>query len=470
VSGHLVFDDELLAAVRGARPGFSEELSPTGAQAQAALERALAARRRRGSRWRRAARGAPLALAIGATVAVVVVAVITLRGHNPAGVAGTGGHGVRGAIVDRDGTVLSPGPAVGSGLGVYYRAALTRGETLRTSLDPSLQSAGQQALRHAIAANPPADGGAFVALDPENGQVYAMGSIPNRATEPAEPVGATFTPITALAGLESGAWSVGQAYDDTGQVCFEGECRHNAGRAVDGVLDVASALKVSSEDFFANLGELTGSSGALQEWAHAFGIGRPTGIDLPAENIGGWRHGATNGAQTINRNINLAVGQGGLEVTPLQLAVAYAAIENGGTIVRPAFGIALEGRDRSVLRMLAARPARHLNIDPVYLGAVRAGLRAAASQPGGTSADVFARLGVPVYGETGSAQENGGQNNAWYAGFIPGANGIAPIVVVVTVDHGGFGDVAAAPVARQIFSQWVFRTPGPWVAGASHTF
>jgi len=95
--------------------------------------------------------------------------------------------------------------------------------------------------------------------------------------------------------------------------------------------------------------------------------------------------------------------------------------------------------------------------------------RAAASQPGGTSADVFSNFPEQVYGKTGTAQYNGQQDYSWYACFVPRWATRIPIVVVVTVAQGGFGAVAAAPVARQILSQWFFGNRGQFVAGSSKT-
>ena len=102
---------------------------------------------------------------------------------------------------------------------------------------------------------------------------------------------------------------------------------------------------------------------------------------------------------------------------------------------------------------------RHLDINPLYLEAIRQGLRTAASQPGGSSDDVMSSFPEPVYGMTGTAQDPGEPDSAWYAGFVPVTATAKPIVVVVNVERGGFGDVAAAPVARQILSQWFFGRP-----------
>ena len=142
------------------------------------------------------------------------------------------------------------------------------GYNLKLSLDTKLQQVGQASLQQSITNNYPSNGGAFVAMNPVTGEVYAMGSLPsfdpnvftkpvsesvykslnnassnypliNRAIQSAGPTGSTFKPITATAALQSGAWSTGEAYDDTGQFCEGGGlCRHNAGGAAYGVLDL----------------------------------------------------------------------------------------------------------------------------------------------------------------------------------------------------------------------------------------
>jgi penicillin-binding protein 2 len=411
------------------------------------------------------------------------------------------------------------------------------GHNLKLSLDVGVQKVGQSALQEAIDNNPPANGGAFVALNPDSGEVYAMGSLPtfnpniftksisaaaykqlnnpssnfpliNRAIQSAGPTGSTFKPITATAALESGAWSVNDIFDDTGQFCISGQCRHNSGHAVDGSLNLVNALRVSSDDFFYNLGAKTNvadptthpNGGALQQWARAYGIGQPTGIDLGGEVSGNlpsprWRarvdqleidcergtgpykgHGrhtscgiADGRPWSIGDNISLAVGQGDVQVTPLQLAVAYSAIANGGKIVRPHLGLDIENSAGTVLQRIDPPPTRHININPVYLDTIRQGLHDAAQTSGGTSDDVFGNFPEQVYGKTGTAQYNGQQDYSWYACFVPATATTKPIAVVVTVEQGGFGAVAAAPVAREILSQWFFGKPGPFVAGSSKT-
>jgi penicillin-binding protein 2 len=404
-----------------------------------------------------------------------------------------------------------------------------QGHSLKLSLDISLQRAAQQSLQTAITDNPPARAGAFVAMNPDNGEVYAMGSLPtynpnifakpvaaaayrqlnnsasnypllDRAIMSAYPTGSTFKPITATAALESGEWSVDEAYDDTGQFCVDTQCRHNSCNAAYGVVTLTDALKVSSDDFFYNLGAQINvdpvkhpAGGPLQHWARLFGIGRETGIDLGGETAGNlptpiWRlkvdrdelrcehkrHVSSCGIAdgrpwSVGDNINLAVGQGDVQVTPLQLAVAYSAIANGGSVVKPHLGLEVDSPDGTVLQKIQPAPARHMAIDPAYLDAIRQGLREAASVQGGTSADVMGDFHQQVYGKTGTAQRNGQADQSWYACFVPDTATNKPILVVVTVEQGGFGAAAAAPAARQILSQWFYGRRGPLKAGTSKT-
>jgi penicillin-binding protein 2 len=448
----------------------------------------------------------------------------------------------------RDGSERVQVDALGHPTGDLNKKNPVPGNNLATSLDVGLERVGQNAMQQSIDSNPPADGGAFVAMNPQDGEVYAMGSLPtynpnlftsnlseatykqltnpasgdpllNRAIDSEGPTGSTFKPITATAALESREWGIDDIYDDTGTFCVGSagaqECRHNSGHAVDGSLDLVNALRVSSDDFFYNLGARTNianpiahpSGGPLQSWAHAYGIGQKTGIDLPGEDAGTlpsprWRASrnkleqecddatgqfeghpkhppggcgiadGTNRPWSIGDNINLAVGQGDVQVTPLQLAVVYSALANDGTIVRPHIGLNVENQAGTVLQKINPPASRHINIDPLYRETILEGLHDAAQTGGGTSDDVFGNFPKEVYGKTGTAQyiTNGvEQDYAWYACFVPATATSEPIVVVVTVEKGGFGAVGAAPVAREILSQWFFGKPGAYVAGSSQT-
>ena len=287
------------------------------------------------------------------------------------------------------------------------------------------------------------------------------------------------------------------------------------------MLNIEQAIKVSSDDFFYNLGVLTNNpaprGGALQKWARLYGIGQATGIDVGGELAGtlptptwraqrnkleyqcdnavgpfrytnghktvrlcipGWRRSAkhppggcgiadgTNRPWSAGDNENLAVGQGDVQVTPLQLAVAYSAIANGGRSFAPTSALTSSSRTGPSCSGSAPR-GPHFHINPLYLHTIRAGLRAAASQPGGTSFSVMGNFPEQVYGKTGTAQYTGQPDYSWYSCFVPASATSKPIEVVVTVPRAGFGVQAAAPVARQILSQWFFGRKGPFLGGGT---
>jgi penicillin-binding protein 2 len=391
------------------------------------------------------------------------------------------------------------------------------GKNLRLSLDVNLEAAGMRALQTGINlahgnANP-ANAGAFVAMNPSNGEIYALGSYPtfdpdvfakpitnrlyktlfgaqanypqlDRATQSAYPTGSTFKPITATAALESGKWSAGATYTDTGQYKDSGGgIRQNAGKASYGTIGIVDALRVSSDVFFYNLGVLTNdpkpTGGPLQTWARRYGIGRHTGVDLPAETKGTlpspeWRAGRNELEQKCERkhhgkpcgiadgrpwsegdNENLAVGQGDVGVSPLQLATAYSALANGGRVVKPHLGLQIEDSVGKVIQRFDKPASRHIPLSPAVRGEIMNGLYQAANTQGGTSAEVW--KGFPsqykVFGKTGTAQRPPHADQSWYACYVQA--GSRSIVIVVTIEQGGFGAEAAAPAARLIASQWL---------------
>ena len=175
----------------------------------------------------------------------------------------------------------------------------------------------------------------------------------------------------------------------------------------------------------------------------------------------------TNRPWSVGDNENLAVGQGDVQVTPLQLAVAYSAFANGGTIITPHLGLNVQNADGTVLQQIDPAPARHISIDPLYRQTILDGMHDAAQTAGGTSDDVMGNFPEYVYGKTGTAQYTGQPDYAWYACFVTATS--KPILVVVHVERGGFGDISAAPVARQILSQWFFGKPGIYKSGTSAT-
>jgi penicillin-binding protein 2 len=357
------------------------------------------------------------------------------------------------------------------------------GDSLKLSIDEKVQEAGEAAM--AERGLP----GGFITMDVHTGEILGLGSYPtfepatftrpltqkqvdefirnpaapltDRAVAGLYPTGSTFKPITAIAALESGNVSLGEAIDDPGQIVIGGETFKDAGEAAHGLVNLTSALEVSSDVFFYTLGDRMWNTGQLQHWAHALGIGRPTGIDLPGAEEGllpskRWRDQLyKEGGErpwSVGDNVQLATGQGDLQTNPLQMAIAYAAIANGGTIVTPHLGLQIDDPAGRVLKEFAPKSRRHVRMKPAYRAAILEGLHDAAQNGGGTSFDNFGSFPVPVAGKTGTAQRTGHLDQSWYGVLAPYPN--PRIVTFVTMEEGGFGDESAAPAAKKILEAY----------------
>jgi penicillin-binding protein 2 len=355
----------------------------------------------------------------------------------------------------------------------------TPGENLKLTIDPAVQEAGEGAL--AGQGLP----GAFITMDIDNGQILGLGSSPtfdpsdlitptqaqvdalyrnesapllDRATEGEYPTGSTFKIITALAALENGVITPNSVINDPGQLCLGTDCFKNAEGAAYGPLSLVPALEVSDDVFFYTLGLDMWKTGELQRWAHQLGIGRPTGLDLPVNTNGllptrQWRdqlfkEGGTERPWSAGDNIQLATGQGDLQTNPLQMAVAYAALGNGGTVVTPHVGMEIEDAAGRVQREFDPGSRRHLKMNPGTRSVILEGLHDAAQGPSGTSHVVFDSFPIPVAGKTGTAERPGHADQSWYAVLAPYPN--PRIVTVVTIEEGGFGAESAAPAAKTI--------------------
>jgi penicillin-binding protein 2 len=360
----------------------------------------------------------------------------------------------------------------------------TPGDNLKLTLDPEVQAAGESAL--ASRGLP----GAFVTMNVDNGQILGLGSFPtfdpslltqptqaevnalyrdpvaapltDRATQGLYPTGSTFKIITALAALEGGYDTVGETIFDGGKLTVGGESFQNAGGVSYGPLTLVPALQVSSDVYFYTLGLRMWDTGELQRWAHKLGIARPSGLDLPEQTEGllpskQWRdqlykEGKTPRPWSAGDNIQLATGQGDLQTNPLQMAIAYAALANGGKIVSPHVGLEIEDAAGRVLKEFDPPVRRRVHIDPAYRDAIMEGLHQAAQAPGGTSYGIFGNFPVPVAGKTGTAQRPPHADQSWYIVLAPYPN--PRIVTAVTIEEGGFGAESAAPAALQILEAY----------------
>jgi penicillin-binding protein 2 len=169
---------------------------------------------------------------------------------------------------------------------------------------------------------------------------------------------------------------------------------------------------------------------------------------------------------TVGQNVQLATGQGQFEASPLQMAVAYSAIVNGGTVWQPQIGERIVSPNGQIVEDLPAPSSRHVAIDSYDQSLVLAGLHGAAQSGGGTSCPTFCNFPRTIYGKTGTAVHTGQHDQSWYIAYAPDAR--RPIVIAMTVEQGGFGAAAAAPAVRLMLSQW-FGLPKKFVAGSSPT-
>lgn len=360
------------------------------------------------------------------------------------------------------------------------------GNSLRLTLSQVVQNAGEAALSSIGLP------GAFVAMDVNTGEVFGMGSGPtfdpsifthplsqkqanalfdedqgapmfNRAIGSQYPVGSIYKPITALAALDAGDITPSTVVNDTGSVKIADQDFDNAGKEAHGPVDMRRSLQVSSDVYYYLLGAKMNGTNQLQKWSDQFGIGRTTGIDLPGESAGFLpSRKAVNELHreepklldpwVIGDNIQLAIGQGSLQADPLQMAVAYAALGNGGDVLKPRLVLQTEDAAGRVLEETEPEVVRHIPIDPGDRDVIMSGLHDAAQTPEGTSYKVFGGFPVPVAGKTGTAERPPHGDQAWYSVMAPYPN--PEIVVTTTIEEGGFGADTAAPVALQILSAY----------------
>jgi penicillin-binding protein 2 len=379
------------------------------------------------------------------------------------------------------------------------------GENIRLTIDSDLQAIGEGALQSFGLP------GAFVAMDADSGEVLAMGSAPtfdpgiftgplterqyralvsgendaplaNRAIQGLYPTGSTFKPITATAALEEGLIKADEIVNDGGKIKVDTVTFRNAGDAVYGPIDMSDALKVSSDVYFYLLGleaPAEKGGGVIQDWASELGLGEPTGIDVPAEVEGliptpAWRNrlfrqDLTDRPWAAGDNINLAVGQGDLQANPLQMAVVYATIANGGRVLQPHVAQRVQSVTGEVLQEIRPAPRRQVEISEDTRSVIMEGLRRAAMEEGGTSYEVFGNFPVAIAGKTGTAERGVTvPDQSWYVAMAPYRD--PEIVVATTVERGGFGVEVAAPITARILERYFkFKSTPPSPAAGDRT-
>jgi len=403
------------------------------------------------------------------------------------------------------------------------------GHDIKLTLDLDVQRAAEDSLAQGIAAargtydkeskkNFLAPAGAVVVLDARDGSVVASASNPtfnpgdfqngirtdvfaalndprsafpleNRAVQAQYAPGSTFKLATALAALDSGLITPTSTYDDVGSVQVGNRAFRNAlGRAY-GRVNLARALAVSSDSFFYSLGyriwkQPGPAADRIQQIARQLGFGARTGVRLPGElpgrvPDGDWKKRIHEAKPDLfpdarwfpGDNVNLAVGQGDVLVTPLQLAEAYATLVNGGTLSTPRLASAVVDPAGHVLEDLPAAARATVPAVAPRRAAILDGLRAAVADKSGTAYEAFAGFPLdrfPVVGKTGTAQVRGKQDTSLFVGSVTGADGV-PYVAVAVVEEAGFGATIAAPIVRRVMQTLVGVAPTPIASNPAPT-
>lgn len=401
------------------------------------------------------------------------------------------------------------------------------GSDVTLSLDIDLQYAAEQILVDELAQarrrTPDgtnslpqvADGGSLVALNVD-GSVLAMASAPSfdprdfifgissglwtelsersdqplldRAVRGTYPPGSTFKPFVAYTGLETGARDQYETWVDEGVYtltsCLDpdnrdaGCTKRNAGGAVMGPVQLREAMERSSDTYFYSLGELLWiqqdiyGRTAIQDTATRFGFGVSPNIDLPSQTAGVMptpeQRIETWGEEYKwfpGDNTNIAIGQGDVNVSPLQLANAYAMLANGGTRYEPRLASSIVAADGSVTEITPV-VASDERLDPSYLSALNDGMAAVVDPALGTGRGTAVRAfaGYPhatyrVLGKTGTAQVTRKADFALFASFAPFPD--PQYAVVAILEQAGFGGDAAAPAVRRFYDMLFGLTPIP---------
>lgn len=343
------------------------------------------------------------------------------------------------------------------------------GQDLRLTLDLALQQAAERAL----------DGvrkGAIVALDPQTGAIRALASRPsfdpnvfspgpssrewanlnapdapllNRAFQGFPPA-STFKIVTSVAGLESGRYSADSKVMTMNSFCYAGLCYGDHG--AHGAIGFPFALAVSSNTFYYQVGLKVGPD-ELFKAARRMGYGRVTGVELVEEETPGllgdqaWKREVLGEGWTPVDTITSAIGQGALQVTPIQMARLYAAVANGGWLVTP---------------HLVDRPTERtwIGLKPATLQVLRDGLRQVVTN--GTATMLNDPSLPPVAGKTGTGEDPPRPDHAWFGGYAP-ADKPTLVIIAFGENSGGYGGTVAVPMVKALMTTW-FRGSLPSAA------
>jgi penicillin-binding protein 2 len=336
----------------------------------------------------------------------------------------------------------------------------------------------------AFVSSPPFDANLFDYTNRNSSTLAAVLNSPfqllvNRVTQSLYPPGSIFKVVNVAAALNSGLFNRDTTYDCTGVWSELGQefIKYDWTVAKElpphGEINLPEALIFSCNTYNYHIGlEVYNQDPEfLPKIARAFGLGVPTGITgLSQDNneeVGGlvpddaWKQTNVGEAWSAGDSVNMAIGQGFLQVTPLQMANIYAAIGNGGTLYRPSLVSYIAAPGEAPVYQFQPDVIGQLPLTPEQLDIIREGLRGVVNNPRGTARHRFLGLQIPVYGKTGTAENPaGGLPHAWFAGYTLANRPDKPdIAIAVILSSRGEGSEWAAPVFRRIVESYFFGQP-----------
>ncbi len=366
------------------------------------------------------------------------------------------------------------------------------GNNLILTIDLDLQRVAEEAFQD--------KSGALIAMDPQNGRILAMVSKPsfdpnlfarnispeewkslmenprhplqNKGIQGQYPPGSVFKIVTAIAGLESGIITPNTQFTCTGTYPYgnrDFRCWKEGGH---GTISLHRAIVESCDIYFYQAGLKIGVD-LIAQYANEFGLGRTTGIYLPHEKPGivpstSWKKRQSGVPWYSGETLSLAVGQGYINTTPLQLLTLISAIANGGKFYLPQVVERVENIYGNVLKEYPPVERGRVNISENTLRIIQEALMGAVNEPHGTGW-ACALKEAKVAGKTGTAQvitmpqnfKKGDmdrmplkfRDHAWFVAYAPFEDPL--ISIAVLVEHGGFGAVAAVPIAKKVIGKYL---------------